>query len=68
MMFSWGLFHTDLSNSVSQTICVVGIVSGFGYDVTQADFINQLTTPYGTTTFVTNASSQSPRQFVIYSK
>jgi hypothetical protein len=42
---------------------VVGIVSGFGYDVTQVDFINQLTTPYGTTTFVTNASANGVQNF-----
>jgi RHS repeat-associated protein len=41
-----------------------GIESIFGYDATQTDFINQLTTPYGTTTFTTNASTLPNPQFV----
>ncbi len=58
------LFEYDGSGRLVEITDAAGIVSTFGYDSTQTDFINQLTTPYGNTSFVTNAATDASIQFV----
>jgi RHS repeat-associated protein len=58
-------FKYDRKGRLEKIIDAAGIESSFSYHATQTDFIDQLTTPYGTTTFTTNESTLPYPQFVV---